>query len=69
MAIIIVILIVAFLQYGIPANIKYVMTDSAVHYLSAREFYENDSLLLKVEGIETYKCMMPRSIYESWHFV
>ncbi len=51
--------IITYLDFGIPFNIKYLTTDSAVHYLSAKEFYESDKLLLKEENTLTSNAMMP----------
>lgn len=55
----IVVIIVSYLDFGFPFEIKYLTTDASIHYISAREFYENESLLLKVENIETANAMMP----------
>ncbi len=54
-----VVFLVVIIQYGIPFNIKYIMTDSSAHYLSAYEFYQRDTLLLKAENIHVDKCLMP----------
>lgn len=51
--------LVSYLDFGMPFNIKYITTDSAVHYVSTREFHENESLLLTVDNIETSNAMMP----------
>lgn len=55
----VIVIAISYLDFGVPFNIKYITTDSAIHYISAREFYENESLLLKVENIETANAMMP----------
>ena len=52
-------MVLSYIDFGFPLNIKYIMTDASVHYISAREFYENESLLLKVENIDTANAMMP----------
>lgn len=54
-----VVFIISYFDFGLPFNIKYIMTDSAVHYISAREFYENESLLLTVENTCSSNAMMP----------
>lgn len=55
----VIVIAISYLDFGFPFNIKYITTDSSIHYISAREFYENESLLLKVENIETANAMMP----------
>lgn len=55
----IVVLGVSYLDFGFPYSIKYIMTDASVHYISAREFYENESLLSNVKNINTSNAMMP----------
>lgn len=55
----VIVMVISYLDFGFPLNIKYITTDSSIHYISAREFYENESLLLKVENIETANAMMP----------
>lgn len=42
----IAVLIVAYLNFGFPFNIKYETGDPSVHYLTAEMFEENDSLLI-----------------------
>lgn len=56
---IVIVFLVSYCDFGMPWNIKYLTTDSAIHYISAREFYENESLLLTVDNIETSNAMMP----------
>lgn len=52
--------IVSYFDFGNSFNIKYLTTDSSIHYLAAREFYENDTLLLNVANdIESSGNMMP----------
>lgn len=55
----VIVIAISYLDFGFPFNIKYITTDSSIHYISAKEFYENQSLLLKVENIETANAMMP----------
>lgn len=43
----IAVLIVSYLNFGFPFNIKYETGDPSVHYLTAEMFAENDSLLVK----------------------
>ena len=40
-------LLFAYLNFGFPLNIKYVMTDSAVHYYATNNFFQSESLLIK----------------------
>lgn len=49
----IVTLAMTYLNFGPELNIKYIMTDAAVHYKAAREFYQNDKLLNKTENTES----------------
>ena len=46
------------LNFGFDLNIKYIMTDSSVHYTAARDFYKNDKLLNKVEDTSISKEFM-----------
>lgn len=48
----------AFWNFTSELNIKYIMTDAAVHFRAAREFYENDALLDKTENTTTSKIFM-----------
>lgn len=59
----IITIMVGYKQYGIPLNIKYTTTDPAVHYMAAKEFYENSTLLSNVEKDTLYdfKTFMPAS--------
>lgn len=50
---------ISYFDFGFPLEIKYLTTDSAIHYISAREFYENESLLSNVKNIDTANAMMP----------
>lgn len=54
-----VVFFVSYCNFGMPINIKYIMTDASLHYLSAQEFYENESLLLTVDNIKSSNAMMP----------
>ena len=54
-----VVFIVGYIDFGIPFQIKYFSTDASIHYISAREFYESESLLLNVDNIDTSNAMMP----------
>lgn len=51
--------LISYFDFGFPFHIKYLTTDSSIHFISAREFYENESLLLNVENIDTANAMMP----------
>lgn len=46
-AIIFVTLVFAYLNFGFPINIKYVMTDSGVHFNVTNKFFQDDCLLGK----------------------
>ncbi len=50
---------ICYSNFKIPFSIKYLTTDSSIHYISAKEFYLNDSLLLNVDNIKTANAMMP----------
>ena len=54
---------IGYKQYGFPLNIKYTTTDPAVHYMAAKKFYENSTLLSNVEKDTLYdfKTFMPAS--------
>lgn len=51
--------IIACINFKGIDNIRYFTTDAHIHYIAAREFYENNSLLNNTEGTETGKQMMP----------
>lgn len=58
----IVILLVAFILHKDIENlenIRYFSTDASIHYIAAREFYENEQMLNKTENTETATQMMP----------
>ena len=55
-------LVVAGIVYkdiGMIENIRYFSTDASIHYIAAKEFYQNDKMLNKTENTETAKEMMP----------
>lgn len=54
-----IVFLISYFDFGFPFHIKYLTTDSSIHYISAREFYENESLLSNVENIDTSNAMMP----------
>lgn len=54
-----VIIGITYKDVGFFENIRYYSTDASIHYISAREFYENDKMLNKTENTETAKEMMP----------
>lgn len=57
-----VILLAAFILHkdiGNLENIRYFSTDASIHYIAAREFYENEQMLNKTENTETATQMMP----------
>ena len=56
---IIIISIIGYYDFGKIENIRYYTTDASIHYIAAKEFYQNDKLLYKTEGTETATQMMP----------
>lgn len=50
---------ITYKNIGFFENIRYYSTDASIHYIAAREFYENDKMLNKTENTETAKEMMP----------
>jgi len=40
-------------------KIRYFSTDASIHYLAAKEFSENEQLLNKAQGTQTYRQMLP----------
>ena len=62
LAIIILLVLVSTISYydvGKIEDIRYYSTDASIHYIAAKEFYQNDKLLYKTEGTETAGQMMP----------
>lgn len=60
----IVVIFVAYKQYGFPFNIKYHITDGSTHYFFAQQFYENSTLLYNeitddILGIYNAKFRLP----------
>lgn len=43
----IITIIISIMQYGIPLNIKYSVTDASTHYFAADEFYNYSALLME----------------------
>jgi len=57
---IILISVIAYQDVGNLENIRYSSTDAGIHYIAAKEFYQNDTMLNKVQHeIETDRQMMP----------
>lgn len=56
---IIIVSAIGYYDFGKIENIKYYTTDASIHYIAAKEFYQNDKLLYKTEGTETATQMMP----------
>lgn len=50
----IIVMIIGYINFGIPFNIKYETSDPAVHYLTSVKFAESDSLLPAAEPDEVY---------------
>lgn len=50
----IIVLIVSYINFGIPFNIKYETSDPSVHYLTSVMFAESDALLAGVEDDAVY---------------
>lgn len=56
------IILISFIVYqniGKLDSIRYYTTDASIHYIAAKEFYQNDQMLYKTDGTETFKQMMP----------
>lgn len=57
------VILVAIKQYGVPINIKFIITDGSTHYWVADEFYKYSKLLLyansDVIGVFNEKSLMP----------
>lgn len=56
---IIIVSLISFYDVGKIENIHYYSTDASIHYIAAKEFYQNDQLLYKTEGTESPTQMMP----------
>lgn len=50
---------IAYQDVGKLENIRYSSTDASIHYIAAKEFYQHNQMLNKVDQIETDKQMMP----------
>ena len=58
----VIMLVASFIIYKDVGNlerIRYYSTDASIHYISAREFYENDKMLNQTQETETSKQMIP----------
>jgi len=51
--------VITYKDMGFFQNIRYFSTDASIHYIAAKEFYQNDKMLNKTENTETVKEMMP----------
>ena len=56
---IIIVSLISYYDVGKIENIRYYSTDASIHYIAAKEFYQNDQLLYKTQGTETGAQMMP----------
>ena len=56
--IMIIVIIIAYAQYKFPFNIKYLITDGAVHYNAMVNFYSSSTLLKNVNSIENFNTFM-----------
>ena len=56
---IIVVSLISYYNVGKLERIRYYSTDASIHYISAKEFYQNENMLNKTEGTETAKQLMP----------
>lgn len=56
---IIIVSLISYYDVGKIENIRYYSTDASIHYIAAKEFYQNDKLLYKTEGTESPTQMMP----------
>ena len=50
----IVVLIIAYINFGIPLNVKYETSDPSVHYLTSMMFAKSDALLAGTDGDIVY---------------
>ena len=50
----IIVILIAYTEYGFPFKIKYKITDGSTHYYYAEQFYETSTLLYKGENNEIY---------------
>lgn len=55
----IVVSLINYYNVGKIEDIRYYSTDASIHYIAAKEFYQNDQLLYKTEGTESPTQMMP----------
>ena len=53
-------LIVSYINFGIPLNIKYETSDPSVHYLTAVKFAESEALLPNIDPDEVYGTLNTR---------
>lgn len=56
---IIIISMISYKNVGNLENIRYYSTDASIHYIAAKEFYQNEQMLNKTENTETSNQMMP----------
>ena len=54
LSIAIIVIVVSYINFGLPLNVKYETSDPAVHYLTAVKFAESDSLLPGAKPDEVY---------------
>lgn len=50
---------ITYKDVGMVENIRYYSTDASIHYIAAKEFYQNEKMLFQTENTETFKQMMP----------
>lgn len=60
LSIALIVIIISYINFGLPLNVKYETSDPAVHYLTAVKFAESDSLLPGTEPDEVYGQMAER---------
>ena len=58
--IVIVILVIIYINFGIPFNIKYETSDPSVHYLTSVKFAESETLLANVPKDDVYMNLRER---------
>lgn len=60
LSIALIVIIISYINFGLPLNVKYETSDPAVHYLTAVKFAESDAMLPGTEPDEVYGQMAER---------
>lgn len=58
LSILVIVFIIAYVQYKFPFNIKYIITDGAVHYNAMVNFYSSSELLKNVNLLDNFNTFM-----------